>query len=129
MLNYFFFKKLSVLLLFCSILFFCKDIESEKKIDPGLRLHIKNQQTASQLNRPIIIVFKVNEEITDLHLQVLRRNKVKIIANIGHIYTASLPARKIFDLAKMKFVDYIQGSKKLKATSRDTTKIPTIKEF
>jgi len=128
-LNSNFFKKLPILLFFYLLLFSCKDIESEKKIDPGLRLHLKNQKTASQLNQPITIVFKVNEELSDLHIQVLRRKKVKIIANIGHIYTASLPKKTILALAKFKFVDYIQGSKKLKTTSKDTTEIPIIKEF
>ena len=122
MFNYPFFKKFSLILLFCLTFFFCKDIETEKKIDPNLKLRIKNLNETSQLDQNVSVVFKVNEKITDLHLQVLRNNKVKIIANIGHIYTASLPARKIYGLAKMKFVDYIQSSRKYKATPEDSTR-------
>ena len=110
MINYHFFKKTAVLLFFCSVLFFCKDIEIEKKIDANLRLKLKNQKTVSQLNQKLTIVFKVNEDLTDLHTQVLNRIDVKIIANIGHIYTATIPARNIIDLARMKFVTYIQSS-------------------
>ena len=122
MFNYHFFKKISLILLFCSTFFFCKDIETEKKIDPNLKLRIKNLNETSQLDQKLSVVFKVNEDITDLHRQLLRKNEVKIIANIGHIYTASLPARKIYDLAKMKFVDYIQSSREYKANPEDSTR-------
>ena len=122
MINYHFFKKAVVLSFFCSVLFFCKDIEIEKKIDANLRLQLKNQKVASQLDQKLTIIFKVNEEITGLHRQVLSRIDVKIIANIGHIYTASIPARNIIDLARMKFVTYIQSSKEFKMSPGDSIK-------
>jgi len=128
-LSHVFLRKLPVVLLFCFIFVFCKDLETEKKIDPALKLYLKNQQNEDKLNQPITIIFKVNEELTDLHLQVLRRKKVNVIANIGHIYTASLPQKNILALAKLKFVDYIQGSRKLKTTPKDSAEIPSIKEF
>lgn len=122
MFNYPFFKKISLILLFCSTFLFCKDIETEKKIDPNLKLRIKNLNETSQLDQKLSVVFKVNEDFTDLHRRLLRKNEIKIIANIGHIYTASLPARKIYDLAKMKFVDYIQSSREYKANPEDSTR-------
>jgi len=119
-----------VVLICCLILSFCKEVEIEKKIDPNLRLHLNNLKSASQLDQKITIIFKVNENITDSQHQVLRKHEIKVVSNIGHIYTASLPARKIPDLANMKFVEYIQSSKKFKTTTRDTTKqLPTLKEF
>jgi len=114
-------KKALILFLTCLIFFSCKDIETEKKIDPDLKLRIKNLAKTSQLDQKLSIVFKVNEDITDLHRQVLQNNKVKIIANIGHIYTASVPANKIYNLAKMKFIDYVQSSKVKKNYPMDST--------
>jgi hypothetical protein len=123
-------KTLLVLIICCSILSFCKEVEIEKKIDPNLRLHLKNQKSASQRDQHITIIFKVNENITDSQLQLLHKTDINIISNIGSIYTASLPARKVLDLAKMKFIEYLQSPKKFKATNRDTTKqLPTLKEF
>ena len=119
-----------VLIICCSILSFCKEVEIEKKIDPSLRLYLKNQKETSQLDQHITIIFKVNEGINDSHVQVLGKNHIKIISNIGFIYTASLPARNILNLAKMKFVEYIERPQKFKTTTRDTTKqLPTLKEF
>jgi hypothetical protein len=130
MINYRLLKKYVIFLFCCSIVFFCKDIETEKKIAPSLRLHLKNQKAASQLDQLITIIFKVNEDINDSHVQVLRKNDIKIISNIGFIYTASLPARNILYLAKMKFVEYIERPQKFKTTTRDTTQqLPTLKEF
>ena len=121
MLSNLFLKKFFILFFVCPTFFFCKDIETEKKIDPNLKLRIKNLNETSQLDQKLSVVFKVNEEVTDLHRQLLRKNEIKIIANIGPIYTASLPARKIYDLAKMKFVDHIQSSREYKANPEDST--------
>ena len=113
-------KTIFICFILCIIFLTCKD--AEKKIDANLKLNIKNLKETSRLDQNLYIVFKVNEDITDLHLQVLRKNKVKIIANIGNIYTASLPAKKVYNLAKLKFVEYIQGSKEKSATPIDSTK-------
>lgn len=107
----------------------CKQEELEKKIDPNLKTTLKALKANSRLDQNISIVFKVNEPLTDLHRAVLQRKKIKILANIGHIYTASLPADRIMDLAQMKFVDYIQGSKDFKTNLPDSIKsIPNLKE-
>ena len=104
------------------VLIGCKEVKWAKKVDPDLRLKLKNLEKTSELDKNLTILFRVNEPLSELHHSVLQRKKIKIIANIGPIYTATLPAKNVIDLAKMKFVDYIQGSKKLKAHPNDSTK-------
>ena len=119
----------STFLFLCLNFLFCKDIEVDKKIDPNFKPFLQNLKDNSQLNQKVSVVFKVNEDITDLHLRVLKNNDVNIIANIGHIYTASLPASKIYNLAKLKFVEYIQSSRRLQTTPGDSIKqAPKLKE-
>lgn len=101
----------------------CKDPEVERKIDAHLRLQIKNLNEASQLDKTISIVFKSNEQLTDLHHQVLQNKGIEIVANIGPIYTAKLPAKSLYDLAKMKFVESIQGAREFKAQPVDSLKL------
>jgi len=108
------------------ILFFvfltCKDPEIERKIDANLRLQIKNLHATSQLDQNISIVFKTNETLTDLHKTVLKDKNINITANIGNIYTANLPASALYDLAKMRFVESIQGSREVKIHPVDSLK-------
>ncbi len=107
----------------------CKEEELSQKIDPTLLAALKSFDANSQRDQIISIVFKVNEPLTELHHSVLSRMKVKIIANIGPICTANLPAEKVVDLAKMKFVEYIQGSREFKTTPTDSSKsLPNLKE-
>ena len=101
----------------------CKDPEVERKIDAHLRLQIKNLNEASQLDKIISIVFKSNEQLTDLHREVLKNKGIEIVANIGSIYTAKLPANSLYDLAKMKFVESIQGAREFKAHPVDSLKL------
>jgi len=113
---------------YCLLLFFtlflvvaaCKDPEVERKIDAHLRLHIKTLQENSQLDKIISIVFKSNETLTDLHKKVLEKKGIKISANIGYIYSATLPAKSLYDLAKMRFVESIQGSREFKIHPSDS---------
>ena len=100
----------------------CKDPEVERKIDVHLRLHIKSLQESNQLDRSISIVFKSNEELTDLHKEVLQKKGIKIVANIGHIYSATLPAKSLYDLAKMRFVQSIQGSREFQIHPSDSVR-------
>ena len=99
----------------------CKDPEAEKKIDANLRMKIKTLDEDSQLDQTITIVFKSNEALTDLHREALQKKGIQIIANIGQIYTAKLPGRLLYDLAKMRFVESIQGSSELKIQPPDST--------
>jgi len=101
----------------------CNDPEVERKIDAHLRLQIKNLNEASQLDKTISIVFKSNEQLTDLHREVLKNKGIEIVANIGSIYTAKLPANSLYDLAKMKFVESIQGAREFKAHPVDSLKL------
>ena len=98
----------------------CKDPEVERKIDAQLRMQIKTLNETAQLDQTISIVFKSNEPLTDLHRRILKDKGIEINANIGQIYTAKLPARSLYDLAKMKFVESIQGSRELKIQSVDS---------
>lgn len=100
----------------------CKDQEAEKKIDANLRMQINNLQQTSRLDQTISIVFKTNETLTDLHKSVLKKQNINITANIGNIYTATLPANELYNLAKMKFVESIQGSRQLKIHPVDSLK-------
>ncbi len=112
-----FFMLLSILIFMLSS---CKDPDMEKKIDARLRLQIKTLEESSQLDKNILIVFKTNVALTDLHKSVFQKKGIKIIANIGHIYTAKLPAKALYDLAKMKFVESIEGSREFKAHPSDS---------
>ena len=98
----------------------CKDPEVERKIDAQLRMQIKMLIEADQLDRTLSIVFKSNGPLTDLHRQVLKDKGIEINANIGQIYTAKLQAQSLYDLAKMRFVESIQGSREVKIQSVDS---------
>ena len=99
----------------------CKDPAVEQKIDPQLRLQLKNMKANSQLDNSISIVFKTNEQLTDAHKTVLEKKGILITGNIGNIYTAKLPARSLYDLAKMRFTESIQGSREMRAHPRDSS--------
>ena len=108
--------------IFILMILSCKDPEVERKLDASLRLQIKTLHEDSQLDQIISIVFKSNEALTDLHREVLQKKGIQIIANIGQIYTAKLPARSLYDLAKMRFVESIQGSRELRIHPADSLK-------
>lgn len=117
-------SRLMMILFFISILSIflisCKDPEVERKIDPLLRLQLKNLKTSAQLENSISVVFKTNETLTDEHKTVLEKKGISITGNIGNIYTAKLPAKAVYELAKMRFTDSIQGSREMKAHPKDT---------
>lgn len=108
---------LAVLLMMLS----CKDPEVERKVDANLQLQIKRLYETDQLDQKILIAFKANEMLTDLHREVLQKKGIQIIANIGQIYTAQLPAKSLYDLARMRFVESIQGSRELRIQPPDST--------
>ena len=111
-----FLKKMTFLLILAPLILItsCKDPEVEKKIDPNLKSELMKLKEAKQLDNNITILFKVNEKLTEVHHIMLEKNNVVINANIGNIYTAVMPARSVYDFAKMRFVEYIQGQKRLK---------------
>ena len=113
-----------ITLFFALFLLNCKEEDKKalQKISPELRSALLDLNKTGDKQKRITVVFKVNEDLTDLHYEVLKRKKVKIIANIGPIFTASLPAEKVIDLAKMKFIDHIQGERTFKLTPVDTSK-------
>ena len=106
----------------------CKDPRVEQKLDSKLKTNLIRLKETSQLNKRITILFRVNEELTDLHHVVLKKRGVKIRANIGDVYTATIPAKSIYGLAKMRFIDYIQGQMTLKTLQADSTSNSTFKE-
>ena len=110
-----------------AVLLMCKDPEVERKIDPYLRLQIKNLKATAQLENSLSVVFKTNEQLTDEHKTVLEKKGILITGNIGNIYTARMPARAVYDLAKMRFTESIQGSREMKAHPRDS--VNTIQKF
>ncbi len=116
-------KKMSFLLVLIAltVAISCKDPEIEEKIDPGLKSELMKLKKSNQLDNNITILFKVNEKLTEVHHLMLEKNNVVINANIGNIYTAVIPARSIYDFAKMRFVEYIQGQKQLKTQADDQT--------
>jgi hypothetical protein len=101
-------------------LLMCRDPEVERKLDPYLRLQVKNLKETAQLDNSISVVFKTNEQLTDEHKAVLEKKGISITGNIGNIYTAKLPAKAVYDLAKMRFTDSIQGSREMKAHPKDS---------
>ncbi len=105
----------------CLLLITCKDPDVIKKLDAGLKVELKRRHETNQLDERISVVLRVNEEITDLHHQVLEAKGVKISANIGYIYTATLPAKQVYEVAKFRFVDYVQGQKKFRTFPSDST--------
>lgn len=107
--------------------FSCKDADFEKKVDPALKLQLKHLKEASQLDKNIAVVFKVTEPLSEAHEAFLKDKQIKVAAHIGPIYTASVPARAVYDLSKMKFVETIQSSRTLKTTPADS--LGNIKKF
>ncbi len=115
------FSYLTALLLIFIAIQSCRDPEVEQKVDADLRLQVKALYEQRQLDQSISVVFKSFEPLTDLHREVLKKQGIEIMANIGQIYTAKLPARSLYDLAKMRFVESIQGSRQLKIEPPDST--------
>ena len=113
---------ISVLLLLI-IFYGCKDLEVERKIDANLRAELIKLKKKSELDRPITILFKVNQELTELHYNILKESNVNINANIGNIYTATVVAKSVYSVAKLKFVDYVQGQKKFELHPTDSTSV------
>lgn len=110
-----------------ALLIGCKDPKVERKIDPLLRHQINNLKTTAQLENSISVVFKTNEPLTDEHKTALQVRGISILGNIGNIYTARMPASAVYDLAKMRFTESIQGSREMKAHPKDSTN--TIQKF
>jgi len=112
-----------VLTIFCLLFLFsgCKDAEVEKKIEPKLKAHLMQMKESNRLDERVTILFKINEELTDLHKEVMQDKGVEISANIGDIYTATIPAKSMYSFAKFRFVDYIEGQTLHKAHPADST--------
>lgn len=100
---------LILLLLFIN----CRDYESEKKIDPYLKVLLQNLYQANRLDQQLLILFRSNEELTSRHHAVLQKKGVKISANIGGLYTAKATPQGIYYLARLRCVISIQPSKQL----------------
>ena len=94
----------------------------ERKIDANLQFKMKSLKESARLDENVSVVFKTNETLTDQHKAVLQKKGIRVMANIGNIYTATLPVRKVYDLAKMRFVESIQGSKEFKAHPIDSSR-------
>lgn len=91
----------------------CKEEELDYKIDPSLRLEIKRLAKLNELDKELLVLLKVNEDLTDAHRVVLKKHDVSIIADIAHIHTAAIPAKSINKLAKLRFIDSIEASRDL----------------
>lgn len=100
----------------------CKDPAVEKKIDAHLRLKMMTLKQSAQAEAPVVVVFKSSETLTESHKMVLQKKGIRVTAGIGNIYSATLPAKKVYDLAKMKFVESIQGSKEFQIPPTDSTR-------
>jgi len=113
---------LTTLILFAMILLFgmCKDPEIEKKIDAHLKAELMLLKKNSNLDKEVTILFKANETLTALHYAALEKLGVKITANIGDTYTANVSAKSLYDLAKLKFIDIIQGQKNFRMNPVDS---------
>jgi len=119
-----------LLVIFFISMISCNEPDVEKKVDAPLRLQLKTMQEAAQLDQDLSVVFKTSEPLTDLHKEVLRKKGIVLTANIGQIYTAKLPARAVYDLAKMKFVIFIQGPRQARLHQPDSlNQIQNLKEI
>lgn len=92
----------------------CKEKKLSPKIDPYLYLELKKLSEAKELDKAILVLLKVNEDLTDIHKAILEKHNVSLQANIAHIYTASMPAKSIHKVAKLRFIDYIEATKDLR---------------
>jgi predicted methyltransferase len=100
----------------------CKDPAVEKKIDAHLRMKMMTLKQSAQAEATVAVVFKASETLTESHKMVLQKKGIHVTAGIGNIYSATLPANKIYDLAKMRFVESIQGSKEFQIPLTDSTR-------
>jgi len=98
----------------CTIFSACRDYEAEKKIDPHLRVKMEELIRSGQTDKKLLILFKVIEELNEAHQIVLQKKGIHIQANIRQIYTAVASTKSIYELAKMRFVIYIEPSKEMK---------------
>ncbi len=111
------------LLLLLSLFIGCRDSEAERKIDGNLKSELLRLKDKGQPDQRIAILFMINEELTDLHHEVLRQKGIEIKTNIGKIYTATIPAKSVYSFAKLRFIDSIQGQSMLKAFPADSSSI------
>ncbi|MBN1155687.1 hypothetical protein JXB12_12285 [candidate division KSB1 bacterium] len=101
----------------------CRDPEAERKIDGNLKSELLHYKQKKELDKRIVILFKINEDLTELHHEMLADRGVEISANIGPIFTATIPAKQVYNLAKMRFITFIQSQSKLKIHTPDSTRI------
>ncbi|MBN2008507.1 hypothetical protein JW960_04080 [candidate division KSB1 bacterium] len=99
----------------------CRDPKVVQKMDGNLKAELKQLHETGHLDERIPILFRINEKFTDMHREVLEQKGVKISAHIGDLYTATVPANKVYDIAKFRFVDYVQGQKNFKTQRADST--------
>ena len=99
----------------------CKNPEVERKIDANLKAELVRLKETSNWDQQVTVVFKTNEELTVIHHDVLQQKGVTIEASIGNIYTASMPAKSVYSLARQKFIDYVQGQKTFQIHPVDST--------
>lgn len=99
----------------------CRDSEAEQKIDGNLKSQLLHYKQKKELDKRIAILFKINEDLTKSHYEMLEDRGVEIDAKIGSIYTATVPAKQVYDLAKMRFITYIQGQSKSSIQRPDST--------
>ena len=101
----------------------CRDKNAERKIDANLKTRLLQLKETNDLDKRVTILFRINEDLTELHHEVMENKGVEISTNIGSIYTATIPAKSIYGFAKMRFIDYIQGQTTLKTHPADSTSI------
>jgi len=102
------------MLLPVSCLVNCKEKKLGPKVDPYLRIEIKRLAERNELDKPLLVLLKVNEDLTETHKVILKKHNVSIKANIAHIYTAFIPAKSIYDVVRFRFIDYIEAPKDLR---------------
>lgn len=85
---------------------------NSNKIDPSLVMEIERLKSAQQLNEEIEVIIRTKAKISATERAEIERNGGKIGSVIGDIFTARIPAQAISKIAGLKFILYIEKSKK-----------------
>ncbi|MBN1349005.1 hypothetical protein JXJ21_06325 [candidate division KSB1 bacterium] len=91
----------------------CKEEKLIQKVDPVLRIELQDLEQRKQLDTPLLVLIKANEDFTDVHRAILKKYDVTLHASIAHIHTASMPASSIYKITRFRFIEYIEASKDL----------------
>lgn len=85
--------------------------KNQQKIDSGLMMTLQKLEQSQHSQQAIHVLVQTRGEINATQRTALERKGAKIGSVLGDVLTATVPARVIFEIARLDFVIHIEMSK------------------